>query len=78
MFLLFNLVDVQALISKLLFRTSKKMVIKKEEGFLEIVGLWYQLKNKCDEFNLNVASQKLDEVFPLLNGVLDNEQTIKS
>jgi hypothetical protein len=42
-------------------------------GFLEIVSLWYQLKSKCDHYNLSSASEKLDEVFPLLNKVLDNE-----
>jgi hypothetical protein len=39
---------------------------------LEIVSLWYQLKNKCDEYHLTVASEKLDEVFPLLNKVIED------
>ena len=34
------------------------------------------LKNKCDQCNLKVASDKLDEVFPLLNEVLDDDKTI--
>ena len=42
----------------------------KQKDFLEIVGLWYQLKSRCDQFNLKIASEKLDEVFPLLNEVL--------
>lgn len=45
----------------------------KQSGFLEIVSLWYQLKTKCDQHKLTSASEKLDEVFPLLNGVLENE-----
>lgn len=45
----------------------------KQGGFLEIVSLWYQLKTKCDLHKLKSASDKLDEVFPLLNGVLEDE-----
>jgi hypothetical protein len=81
--LLSNFVNFQSLISKLVFRTKTKPVenttpvSSKQEDFLEIVSLWYQLKHKCDENNLHVASEKLDEVFPLLNGVLD-ETNIKA
>lgn len=74
--LLSNLVDFSYLISKVFFSDTNKVnkVFKsKEEDFLHIVGLWYQLKEKCDVFNLVTASQKLDEVFPLLNGVLEDE-----
>ena len=35
--------------------------------FLEIVDLWHQLIESCDEYGLKEASNKLDEVFPLLN-----------
>jgi hypothetical protein len=78
--LLFSLVDVRSLLTKLLFSgTAKKQpVVNKEEGFLEIIGLWYQLKNKCDEFHLNVASEELDKVFPLLNKVLEDEKVAQS
>lgn len=76
-----SLVDFQNLISKLIF--SKKSAVEKKESqstkesdFLEIVSLWYQLKNKCDQFNLKIASDKLDEVFPLLNEVLENDKAI--
>ena len=48
-----------------------------EEGFLEIVSLWYQLKTKCDTYNLKVASDKLDEVFPLLNKVIEEDNNVK-
>jgi hypothetical protein len=67
-----NFVDIQYLISRLFSRSKVKLVANKEEGFLEIVSLWYQLKNKCDEHNLTVASEKLDEVFPLLNKVIED------
>lgn len=73
--ILSNFVDFQGLVSNLVFRSKTKKESNKQNDFLEIVGLWYQLKNKCDECNLAVASDKLDEVFPLLNGVLDDEQT---
>lgn len=76
--LLSNFVDFSYLVSKLFFKdkTDDNVVVpasNKKQDFLEIVGLWYQLKQKCDKFDLTVASEKLDEVFPLLNGVLDNE-----
>lgn len=76
-----SVVDFQSLISKLIF-SRKAVTIKKESqstqesDFLEIVSLWYQLKNKCDHFNLKIASDKLDEVFPLLNEVLENDKAI--
>jgi hypothetical protein len=72
--LLSNLVDVPYLVSKLFFGQNKNVnQTDKQKDFLEIVSLWYQLKERCDKFELHVASQKLDEVFPLLNGVLENE-----
>tara|TARA_B100001778_G_C18467781_1_gene574296 strand:+ start:119 stop:400 length:282 start_codon:yes stop_codon:yes gene_type:complete len=41
--------------------------VSQEVKFLEIVDLWYQLKNSCDKYGLKEASDKLGEVFPLLN-----------
>tara|TARA_R110000868_G_scaffold315517_10_gene576427 strand:+ start:2036 stop:2332 length:297 start_codon:yes stop_codon:yes gene_type:complete len=38
-----------------------------EKPFLEIVDLWYSLKEKCTEEGLDQAAEKLDEVFPLFN-----------
>jgi hypothetical protein len=72
-----NLIDVQYLISRLFSKSKVKTLVNKEEGFLEIVSLWYQLKNKCDEHDLAVASEKLDEVFPLLNKVLEEDTNAK-
>lgn len=73
--LLSNFIDFSYLISKLFFSKSNKVVSPstKQKDFLEIIGLWYQLKDRCDKFDLHVASQKLDEVFPLLNEVLEDE-----
>lgn len=74
-----SLIDFQSLISKLIFK--KKLLApsvaktNKQSDFLEIISLWYQLKNKCDHFNLKIASDKLDEVFPLLNEVLEDDKT---
>ena len=73
-----NLIDFQSLISRLIFK--KKTVVtnittsNKQADFLEIVSLWYQLKSRCDQFNLKIASDKLDEVFPLLNEVLEDDK----
>jgi hypothetical protein len=76
-----NFVDVPYLISKLFSRAKAKVAVvnteKKEEGFLEIVSLWYQLKSKCDQYNLTVASDKLDEVFPLLNKIIEEDTDAK-
>lgn len=38
-----------------------------EKPFLEIVDLWYSLKEKCSGEGLDQAVEKLDEVFPLFN-----------
>ncbi len=74
---LWNFVDSKYIISKLFKQkttpTPSTKTGNKETDFLEIVSLWYQLKSKCDECKLSVASNKLDEVFPLLNGVLEDE-----
>jgi len=71
--LLSNFVDMSYLVSKLFFTSGTNKETSKQKDFLEIVSLWYQLKESCDKFNLDIASEKLDEVFPLLNGVLEDE-----
>lgn len=40
-----------------------------DEGsqFLKTLELWYLLKKQCEDYKLTAASEKLDEVFPLLN-----------
>tara|TARA_R100001163_G_C4950458_1_gene118438 strand:- start:81 stop:368 length:288 start_codon:yes stop_codon:yes gene_type:complete len=53
------------------FFKNKKVVIEEDEvadkPFLDIVDLWYSLKEKCTEEGLDQAVEKLDEVFPLFN-----------
>lgn len=72
--LLSNMIDFSYIVSKLFFnKNPKRNTTNKQQDFLEIVGLWYELKDRCDRFELKVASEKLDEVFPLLNGVLEDE-----
>lgn len=77
--LLSNYVDFSYIISKLFFSKVDNIIptpvpsASKEKEFLQIVSLWFQLKEKCEEFDLKVACEKLDEVFPLLNGVLDDK-----
>lgn len=72
--LLSNFVDMSYLVSQLFFNPNANTnKTSKQKDFLEIVSLWYQLKESCDKFKLDIASEKLDEVFPLLNGVLEDE-----
>lgn len=70
LFILLNFVKPKYVISSL-FKKIKTDTIPPasvgEENFLHIISLWYQLKECCDKCNLKVASDKLDEVFPLLN-----------
>ena len=55
------------------FSKKPKVVVPDEEDevtdkpFLEIVDLWYSLKEKCTGEGLDQAVEKLDEVFPLFN-----------
>jgi|TARA_B100001113_G_scaffold349652_1_gene345385 hypothetical protein len=49
-------------------KTVKPVVVTEDEvEFLEIVDLWYKLKDSCDKYGLKAATEKLGEVFPLLN-----------
>jgi hypothetical protein len=49
--------------------STKKVVVEPdpEEKFLHIVDLWHKLKTSCEQQGLKEATEKLDEVFPLLN-----------
>lgn len=74
--ILSNFLDPRWIIGKLFSKknkVSKSTSSEKEEIFLHIISLWYQLKEQCDACNLTIASDKLDEVFPLLNKVLEDE-----
>lgn len=68
--LVFMNVDFSYLMSKLVF---KKTTVDEEKDFLTMVNLWYKLKTMCDKNNVEKASKKLDEVFPLLNDGETNE-----
>jgi hypothetical protein len=73
--LLSNFVKVDAILAKLLPKKNNKpvtpsmpeVVDNDDEKFLHIINLWYQLKESCDSYELKLAVEKLDEVFPLLN-----------
>jgi hypothetical protein len=70
LFILSNLVNAKYVISSLFKKTKVNTTPSTsvdEENFLHIISLWYQLKERCDKCSLTVASDKLDEVFPLLN-----------
>jgi hypothetical protein len=71
--ILSNFVRVDSILAKIL---PKKKVVplvevtvdtKEDEKFLHIINLWYQLKDNCDAYGLQLAVEKLNEVFPLLN-----------
>lgn len=64
-------VDMTYVISKLIF--WKKSPQTSDKDFLTIINLWYQLKNMCDKNEYLEASEKLNEVFPLLNKAQNNE-----
>lgn len=36
-------------------------------NFLDVVETWHRLKSQCKALDLKEATEKLDEVFPLLN-----------
>jgi|688.fasta_scaffold190962_2 hypothetical protein len=69
LFILANFIKPTYIIAKLFKKTKVENapVSVGEENFLHIISLWYQLKECCDKCKLSVASDKLDEVFPLLN-----------
>ena len=49
------------------FSPRTKVEVKEEVKFLEVIDLWYKLKYNCEQYGLKDATEKLDEVFPLLN-----------
>lgn len=52
---------------KNLFKKTPVVSPKSSVEFLDVVGSWHTLKSQCKELGLTEASDKLDEVFPLLN-----------
>lgn len=72
--LLFGNVDISYWKNKFtaLFKRKPRPVVdevevENDKAFLDIVDLWYSLRNKCSDQELTQAVEKLDEVFPLLN-----------
>lgn len=70
--LLSNFVRFDSILAKL-FPKNKKPIqpnvvnSSEDEEFLHIINLWYQLKESCEKYNLKLAVEKINEVFPLLN-----------
>ena len=52
---------------KNVFKNKPVVNPKISVDFLDVVGSWHTLKSQCKELELTEASEKLDEVFPLLN-----------
>jgi len=71
--LIVSMVDLNYVVSKIKsylvwpFPKKEVKVVAEEVEFLEIVDLWHKLKGSCSEYGLKEATEKLDEVFPLLN-----------
>jgi acid phosphatase class B len=65
-------VDITYLLSRILFWNNKSSTTS-EKDFLTMINLWYKLKESCVKNNFDTASDKLDEVFPLLNNRSTNE-----
>ena len=77
--LLLGSIDFSYLLAKLTIKDNEnitpdgKVVVKIREDsqFLRTLELWYLLKKQCDDAGLSNASEKMDEVFPLLNDNLE-------
>jgi len=76
--LLFTNVNTSAWLEKIknAFKVKKRVIVDidendkdevKDKPFLEIIDLWYSLREKCTKEGLDQAVEKLDEVFPLFN-----------
>lgn len=71
--LLLPTISIKPIFTKLLsWLPKRKSVtttapISRDVEFLHMVDLWFQLKDKCISNGLDLAVEKLDEAFPLLN-----------
>ena len=75
--LLLSSVDFSYLLAKLSIKSdgsSDEEIITNTDSFLKTLELWYLLKKRCDESKLMLASEKMDEVFPLLNDNIEGEK----
>lgn len=78
--LLLTSIDFSYLLAKLTVKDDNKVItptnkvvvqVNEDSQFLRTLELWYLLKKQCDEAKLTAASQKMDDVFPLLNDNLE-------
>lgn len=69
--LLLSSVDFSYLLAKLTVKKKSVNVpnipLPNGTEFIKTLELWYALKTSCDKNGLGAASEKMDEVFPLLN-----------
>lgn len=69
--ILFMNFDLTYWISRLISKKDSEQLSEKD--FLKMINLWYKLKNMCNIAKFEEASEKLDEVFPLLNNRNNDE-----
>jgi hypothetical protein len=52
------------------FKRKPKVIVPANSSvqFLDIVESWHVLRSQCEAYGLHEAVEKIDEVFPLLNG----------
>lgn len=75
--LLLSSVDFSYLLAKLSIKSdgsSDEEIITSTDSFLKTLELWYLLKKRCDDSKLVLASEKMDEVFPLLNDNIEEKK----
>jgi hypothetical protein len=67
--------DFSYLVARLLSKkkTAPTETVDNNDQFLQIIDLWYKLRGQCVEAKLDLAIQKLDEVFPLLNNKVEEK-----
>ena len=65
---LFSLLDVKSIL-------GNKSSSHKNGDFLQVVKDWEVFKASCESKGLHEASQKLDEIFPLLINLRPSEET---
>jgi len=76
--LLLSSVDFSYLLAKLTVKKKSVNVpnipLPNGTEFIKTLELWYALKTSCDKNGLGAASEKMDEVFPLLNDNMEVEK----
>lgn len=76
--LLLSSIDFSYLLAKLTIKKKSVNVpnipLPNGTEFIKTLELWYALKTSCDKNGLSAASEKMDEVFPLLNDNMEVEK----